>query len=58
MNREKWIEIIKDFQEDRLPELVEREVKIPSEIPLKRAISIIGPRRAGKTYLMVLPQNC
>lgn len=49
--RETWIKVIKDFFEFKLPELVERDIKI-SEIPIKRAVSIIGPRRAGKTYLM------
>lgn len=52
INREKWIEIIKDFHERGVPDLIEREIKIPIEVPLKRAISIIGPRRAGKTYTM------
>ena len=52
ISKEKWIEIIKDFHEKRLPELIEREIKIPLEIPLKRSISIVGPRRAGKTYEM------
>ncbi len=50
ITKEKWIEIIKDFQEKELPELIEREIDIPLKIPIKRAISIIGPRRAGKTY--------
>jgi hypothetical protein len=50
--REKWAVAIKDFHERGIPELVERESAIPKEIPLKRAISIIGPRRAGKTYTM------
>ena len=34
------------------PSLIEREIKIPFELKIKRAISIIGPRRSGKTYLM------
>ncbi|MBU4491133.1 MAG: ATP-binding protein [Euryarchaeota archaeon] len=51
IKRETWIKVIKDFNEFKLPELVERDIKI-SEIPIKRAVSIIGPRRAGKTYLM------
>ncbi|MEM2369242.1 MAG: ATP-binding protein [Candidatus Pacearchaeota archaeon] len=52
INKEKWVEIIKDFHEKGIPWLIEREIAIPSEIPIKRAISIIGPRRAGKTYTM------
>lgn len=51
IKRDTWIKIIKDFSEFRLPEMVERDIKI-SELPIKRAVSIIGPRRAGKTYLM------
>ena len=51
IERDTWVRIIKDFQEFELPRLVEREIEIP-EIPIKRVISIIGPRRAGKTYLM------
>ena len=52
IGRETWIEIIKDFQEFKLPDLIEREKKIDVDIPIKRAISIIGPRRTGKTYFM------
>lgn len=50
ITKEKWAEIIKDFHEKGIPDLVERKMNIPKEMPLKRAISIIGPRRAGKTY--------
>ena len=52
INREKWTEIIKDFHEKGVPDLIERGIDIPTETPLRRAISIIGPRRAGKTYVM------
>lgn len=52
IKKEKWIEIIKDFHETQLPKTIERNIKIPIEIPINRAISIIGPRRAGKTYEM------
>ncbi|NOR84578.1 AAA family ATPase, partial [archaeon] len=47
-----WGEIIKDFQEKKMPELVEREIHYPLEPPIKRAVVLVGPRRAGKTYLM------
>ncbi len=50
--RDIWIEIIKDFQQRELPDIIERDVKIPTDIPIKRVITIIGPRRAGKTYIM------
>lgn len=50
--KEKWAEVIKDFQEKELPEIYPREIKIDFEKPIQRAISIIGPRRSGKTYEM------
>jgi predicted AAA+ superfamily ATPase len=45
-------QIILDFHKATLPppELIERELQVSLEIPLKRAIAILGPRRAGKTY--------
>lgn len=52
INKEKWAEIIKDFYLKPLPNTLEREISIPLEKPINRAIAIIGPRRAGKTYLM------
>ena len=52
VNKEKWAEIIKDFHEKGLPEVITRDKEIPTGLKLKRAISIIGPRRAGKTYEM------
>lgn len=47
-----WGEIIKDFQERELPEVIERDIGYPLEPPVKRAVVLIGPRRAGKTYSM------
>lgn len=52
ISKTKWAEIIKDFHEKALPTLINRNLNIPQEIPIRRAISIIGPRRAGKTYSM------
>jgi len=52
INREIWIKIIKDFQELEMPVLTDRENEIETEISIKRVISIIGPRRVGKTFLM------
>ncbi len=52
ITKDKWVEIIKDFHEKALPDLIERNLNIPLESPIKRAVSIIGPRRAGKTYAM------
>lgn len=50
--RDTWIEIIKDFQVKKLPDIIERNIKIPIDISIKRVITIIGPRSAGKTYIM------
>lgn len=52
IDREIWIRIIKDFQEFELPKMIERDISIEIDLPIKRVISIIGPRRVGKTYLM------
>jgi len=55
ISRDTLIRLIKDFNENPYPsDLKERSLGIPLEIPLKRAISIIGPRRSGKTYMMFL----
>ena len=51
MKRDVFIEIIKDFKERSLPELVERET-ILKRPTVKKTISVIGPRRAGKTYFI------
>jgi len=52
VSKEKWAEIIRDFHEKKMPDLIQREKEISIEGDIKRAISIIGPRRAGKTYEM------
>jgi len=52
VTRETWVRTIKDFQEFELPELVERDVKVDTDPPIKRVVSVIGPRRTGKTFLM------
>ncbi len=51
MDRDKIVEIIRDFHEMKIPEIVPRELKI-SKLKTRKAIAIIGPRRAGKTYYM------
>ncbi len=45
-------EIIADYLEFKLPELITRENDIPLELKIKRARAIIGPRRTGKTYFI------
>jgi uncharacterized protein len=52
MAKDKWASLIKDFYESELPESFERDIEIPLEKPINRSVSIIGPRRSGKTYLM------
>jgi hypothetical protein len=54
INKEKWAEIIKDWQGQKMPDLIERENLLSPDPAIKRAISIIGPRRVGKTYEMFL----
>jgi predicted AAA+ superfamily ATPase len=43
--------LIRDFEERPLPLLVRRELE-PGTIPIGKALTIIGPRRAGKTYFL------
>ena len=51
MKRELAAELIKNFHEKKLPGMVSREfeVKIPES---RKALAVIGPRRAGKTYTL------
>ena len=57
LSRDIIIEVIRDSQEKRLPDLIERDLEVPLELKIRRAVSIIGPRRAGKTYYMFLLMN-
>lgn len=50
MNKGVIKEAIKEFQGGELPELIERGVNIP--LSSRKIISIVGPRRSGKTYLL------
>ncbi|OPZ98498.1 MAG: hypothetical protein BWY70_01210 [Bacteroidetes bacterium ADurb.Bin408] len=43
--------IIKESQEQKLPEIQPRKLHIPLDIPL--IVSLTGPRRSGKTYLLL-----
>lgn len=49
-----WGNIIRDFQKRRYPDIVQRDIHYPLDIPLDRAVVLSGPRRSGKTYLMYL----
>ena len=42
----------RDFQDFEPPRLVERDLRVEPVLPVRRTISIIGPRRAGKAFLM------
>lgn len=52
IKKETLAQIILDFQKEDLPELIERELRVDLELPIKRAIAILGPRRSGKTYYL------
>jgi len=55
INRDTWTRQIKDFEEEPSPpDIKEREGEIPLSLDVRRAITLIGPRRSGKTYLMFL----
>ncbi|MGA1820001.1 MAG: ATP-binding protein [Thermoplasmatota archaeon] len=51
MDRSLAISLIREFEEEGLPDLVEREVPFV-EPRSGKAVTIIGPRRAGKTFFM------
>ncbi|MEE9390239.1 MAG: ATP-binding protein [Candidatus Aminicenantaceae bacterium] len=47
--------VLKEFHDFTLPDLIERHLDIDFSIldsPIKKIITIIGPRRAGKTYFL------
>ena len=52
VSKEKWAEIIRDFHEKKMPAIIPREQVINFETDIRRSISLIGPRRAGKTFEM------
>jgi len=49
-NKNTIAEVILDFQKDDLPQASPRNLKVDLELSLKRATTILGPRRSGKTY--------
>jgi predicted AAA+ superfamily ATPase len=51
MKKDTAVELIRDFHERPLPDLIKRDldVKLPAT---RKAVTIIGPRRAGKTYFL------
>jgi predicted AAA+ superfamily ATPase len=52
MEKGRLKEVIKEFQESDLPEIVPREIDVP--LSSQKIIAIVGPRRSGKTYLLFL----
>lgn len=52
LTKAKLGQILLDYREGPLPDLIERELKVDMEMPLKRAVTIMGPRRSGKTYYL------
>ena len=55
MLKENFKTIIKEFHESRLPPLVERQHSVDLSLlrlPIRKIITITGPRRAGKTYFL------
>ena len=49
-----WGNLIKDSQERQYPDIIQRDIYYPLDIPLDRAVVFSGPRRSGKTYLMYM----
>jgi len=55
MLKENFKIIIKEFHDTPLPDMIERHQEIDFSIlesPVNKIITIIGPRRAGKTYFL------
>ena len=43
-------EIIREWQETELPQVLPRNIEIPTSV--NKIIALVGPRRSGKTYLL------
>ncbi|MHB8561701.1 MAG: AAA family ATPase, partial [Thermoplasmataceae archaeon] len=43
---------IADHLEEKIPETIRRDITVSMNEKLRRAITIVGPRRSGKTYVM------
>lgn len=52
MRKEIFAQLILDFKNQQLPDLIPRKLKVDLDTPIKRAITILGPRRSGKTYYL------
>ena len=51
MRRESIVEIVRESQQRPLPDVIQRDLEV-STPRSGRAVTIIGPRRAGKTYFL------
>ncbi|MCD6227113.1 ATP-binding protein [Candidatus Micrarchaeota archaeon] len=50
-------EIIMEFHDTGIPDFYKRDVKIPKFKKINKIITVVGPRRAGKTYLLYQIMN-
>jgi len=50
INKEYWLEVIKDWNKKEFPQIINRDIKINFDLNINRVFSLIGPRRAGKTF--------
>ncbi len=48
--KENWLELIKNWNKKEFPVILEREINISTDLEINRVFSLIGPRRAGKTF--------
>jgi len=51
MDKERIKQVIIEFQESKLPEIILRDIEVP--LSSQKIITITGPRRGGKTYLVL-----
>ena len=50
ITKENWLELIKNWNKKEFPVILEREINISTDLEINRVFSLIGPRRAGKTF--------
>ncbi len=50
IDKEYWKEVILDWNKKEFPVIFPRDIKVSFELNINRVFSLIGPRRAGKTY--------
>lgn len=54
VSKDVFAQIILDFQDNTLPGLIERDLEVDIDLPIKKALVIFGPRRSGKTFYLYL----